>query len=99
LDWTPKNENTLNIDLYERLSKWQQGRRASLGRRSNLTLPVQQRAIILMRAGYSMNEIVNAAVEANRIKKEWAETLECWGWEWLDLFRESASRALRPRVV
>jgi hypothetical protein len=99
LDWTPKTETTLNIDLYERFSKLQQGRRASLGSRSDLTLPVQQRARILMRAGYSIHEIVNAAVEANRIKKERAETLERRGWERLDLFRESASRALRRRVV
>ena len=49
----------------------------------------------LFSAGYTIDEIATANLEAQQIKKERAESLERQNWDRFNIFMESALRTLR----
>jgi hypothetical protein len=94
LGWKSQNELKVNIDIYERFYRSQVRR----SRRHGLAIPVRQRTKLLIQSGYSIYEIADATLKVVHIKKERAETLEGQGWERVNMFMESASRAVRTVI-
>ena len=63
LGWFPQDVHTFELDSYDYTD-------VPKKRGSELVIPCNQRSAILLRAGYSVNEIVQAAEEAKDIKLE-----------------------------
>ena len=75
IGWTPLSSTTRNLELYEycKANSDSSPRKAS-------RIPVEKRGLLLIQAGYSLEEIGNAAMEADLHKKLRAETLQHIGW-------------------
>jgi hypothetical protein len=75
IDWFPQNVHTRNLDLFEYMhGERRQGRKA-------LLIPVETRGIMLLDAGYSIDEIGDATLEIAKIKKKRADSLKSQGWD------------------
>lgn len=75
IGWKPIRSEVRNLDLYEYTRN---DRR--YGKRQ-LILPVRKRAQILLNAGYSIDEIANATMEVDTVKKMRADSLKTQGWD------------------
>ena len=74
LSWECQDVSTRDIEFYEYM-KESEGRGRRHGRKQ-LLIPVRDRAMILLRAGYTIDEIGDAACEVDKIKKQRSETLK-----------------------
>lgn len=70
LDWAPCSTNERNLEMFEYLR--QNERRQS---RKSLVISTERRGRILLRMGYSIEEIAEAAMEAEEVKEQRQETL------------------------
>jgi hypothetical protein len=87
LGWKPQSVSMRNLDLYEFVRE----RRG----RKELAIPIQIRGIILLQAGYSLEEIGNAAMEVAKIKKLRSETLKKQGWDRANIILETTGKLPR----
>lgn len=69
IGWKAQSTSTRNLDLYEYMHP--QRRHG----RKQLAIPVQDRAQILLKRGYSLTDIASAAMTVEEIKRQRAETL------------------------
>ena len=69
-----KTSFSLDVDVYETT----RGKRKS---RKKLTIPVQERAQLLLNLGYSLQDIANATLEAHNISMERAKNCKETNWE------------------
>ena len=74
LSWDCQDVTTRDIEFYEYMRQNDgKGRRHG---RKELSIPVRDRAMICLRAGYTIDEIGDAACEVEKIKKQRADTLK-----------------------
>jgi hypothetical protein len=68
IGWEPQATQTRNLELYEYT-------RTARRSRKQLHIPVQARAILLLKGGYSLQEIGNATHQVELARKERADTI------------------------
>jgi hypothetical protein len=93
LGWKPQSVSKRNLDLYE----YVRGERPRRGRKE-LAIPLQIRGKILLQAGYSPEEIGNAAMEVAKIKKLRSDTLKNQGWDRANIILETTGKLPRGIV-
>eukprot|EP00339_Tiarina_fusa_P027761 CAMPEP_0117026962 /NCGR_PEP_ID=MMETSP0472-20121206/19766_1 /TAXON_ID=693140 ORGANISM="Tiarina fusus, Strain LIS" /NCGR_SAMPLE_ID=MMETSP0472 /ASSEMBLY_ACC=CAM_ASM_000603 /LENGTH=145 /DNA_ID=CAMNT_0004734103 /DNA_START=46 /DNA_END=483 /DNA_ORIENTATION=+ len=86
IGWEPQETLVRNLDLYEHM----RGDRRH-GRRE-LAIPVQTRGQILLRAGYSLEQIGNAALKVDETKKLRADTVRRQGWDRANMVLETTGK-------
>jgi hypothetical protein len=79
------------LDLYEYV-------RGERRQGKELAMPVKRRARLLSRAGYSLEEIGNASMEVQMVKKLRAETLKKKGWDRANIILETTGKLPRGIV-
>ncbi len=70
IGWKAQSSSTRNLDLYE----YMRGERRH--GRKQLVIPVQDRAHLLLTAGYSLNKIADATLAVEEVKKQRSESLK-----------------------
>jgi hypothetical protein len=76
LGWTPLTSTTCSLELFDILRD-ERGRR----RRKKLVLTNLQRAKIVLNAGYSLEQLAEAALQVNHIRESRRECLKLQGWD------------------
>jgi len=69
LEWDALSTSTRNLELYEYM-------RGERRKRSKLAIPVQKRAKLLLESGYSLDDIADATLEVEEVKKQRADSLK-----------------------
>ena len=92
IDWTPQNESSFSITAYEQSKPERR-------RRRKLLISVSNRAILLLAAGYSIDEIANASINAQQIKFSRQESVQNQSWDRVNMFMENTNDALRGMVT
>jgi hypothetical protein len=86
IGWEPQETHKRNLDFYEHM-------RADRRRgRKKLAIPVQKRGQILLRAGYTLEQIGNAAMKAHEDKKLRADTLKHQSWDRANMVLETTGK-------
>ena len=73
IGWKPVESSTRDIALYDYLRESQRRPRKSLG------ISVPRRAQLLIQAGYSIDQIADAAMKVQAIQRQRAESLQATG--------------------
>jgi hypothetical protein len=76
LGWTPLTSTTCSLELFD-CFRDARGRR----RRKKLVLSTQQRAKIVLNAGYSLDQLAEACLEADFIRESRRDCLKVQGWD------------------
>jgi hypothetical protein len=89
LGWEHQSVSQNDLELYEytRLER-RRGRR-------KLAIPVQRRGQLLLQAGYSVEDIGNATMDVQKIKKLRSETLKNQGWDKVNIILETTGKLPR----
>jgi hypothetical protein len=87
MDWTPQGESSYSINAYEQC-------RPRRRRRRRLLISVSNRAILLLAAGYSIDDIADASTNAQQIKFGRQQTRENHSWDRVNLMMEHTNDAL-----
>jgi hypothetical protein len=85
IGWEPQETHTRNLELYEHMRADRRGRR-------ELVIPVQKRGQILLRAGYSLEQIGDAAMKVDVMKKLRADTLKHQAWDRANMVLETTGK-------
>ena len=92
IDWKPQGEKNYSIDAYERC-------RPIRRRRRRLLISVSNRAILLLAAGYSIDDIADASINAQQIKFSRQESMNASQYsERVSLLVENTNDALNDMV-
>jgi hypothetical protein len=92
IDWQPQGERNYSINAYERC-------RPVRRRRRRLLISVSNRAILLLSAGYSIDEIADASINAQQIKFSRQESMNASQYmERVSLLMENTNDALNDMV-
>jgi hypothetical protein len=78
IDWLPQGERVFSVESYEQC-------KPARRRRRRLLISVSHRAILLLAAGYSIDDIADASINAQQIKFSRQETMQA------SLYRERVS--------
>jgi hypothetical protein len=73
IGWKPVERNTFDIAMYDYLRESQRRPRKSL------RISIANRALLLMQAGYSIDQIVDAVMKVQVIQKQRTESLQSTG--------------------
>jgi hypothetical protein len=92
MDWTPQNESSFSITAYEQCKPKRR-------RRRRLLISVSNRAILLLAAGYSIDDIADASINAQQIKFGRQESMQNQNWDRVNMFMENTNDALRGMVT
>lgn len=87
IDWAPQNEKSFSVNAYEQCKPRRR-------RRRKLLISVSNRAILLLAAGYTIDEIADASMDAQSIKEGRQQTLENQSWDRVNLLMENTGDAL-----
>jgi hypothetical protein len=87
IDWTPQGEVSYKINVYESV-------RGTRRRRRKLLITVSNRAILLLAAGYSIDEIADASINAQQIKYGRQESMQNQSWDRLNMMMETTNSTL-----
>lgn len=87
IDWTPQKETRLSINAYEQCKPRRR-------RRRKLLISVSNRAILLLAAGYSIDEIADASIDAQQIKLGRQQTLDNQSWDRINHMLETTGDAI-----
>jgi hypothetical protein len=87
IDWTPQGEVSYTINVYESV-------RGTRRRRRKLLITVSNRAILLLAAGYSIDEIADASINAQQIKYGRQESMQNQSWDRLNMMMETTNSTL-----
>jgi hypothetical protein len=93
IDWTPQNESSFSIMAYEECKPKRRRRRRKL------LISVSNRTLLLLVAGYSIDEIGNASTNAQDIKFGRQESIENQNWDRVNMFIENTNDTLREMVT
>ena len=74
IGWERQDVTTSDIDFYEYMRENEDGGRKH--GRKQLAISVQERAMICLRAGHTLDEIGDAACKVDKVKKQRADTLK-----------------------
>jgi hypothetical protein len=91
--WEPIDTRKTTVDLYEIF------REGSRRGKNNLKLELFERAVILLRAGYSIDEIGEATEAAHETMKLRAESSQTQKWEYFQLTASKAGRKIKKIVT
>ena len=89
MGWTAYESHTHNLEIYDFC---RQSERKS---RRKLIMTFERRNQLLIKAGYTMEEVMDAAMEAAAIQKSRRESLEGQGWERFVTVLESTGKLPR----
>jgi hypothetical protein len=86
-------KTVIDIESFEKLQSIRRGK-AKRRRVKDLYMPVQVRAALLLSRGFTLEEIVKAVLEVERIKKSRHESMKLNGWQKVNIALDSAGRSL-----
>jgi hypothetical protein len=92
LGWKHVNETILTVDVFDQIRLGQRRRR------KQLLLPVDIRARLLLDAGHSLYEIIDATMEAQTTKRLRYESAQMKNWERLEQAVEATGKTIRKIV-
>lgn len=92
IDWKCQNVLEMNFEYYEKFYAPSQGKKRH---RKELAIPCRERFEILLRAGFGLDEIVNASLTVQRVQNERMETLRSQSWDRFHVLFESAKEGLK----
>jgi len=81
IDWNPQDEHRHSVTAYEQCKPKRR-------RRRKLLISVSNRAILLLAAGYSIDEIADASIQVQQIKSGRQESLQNQNWDRVNLLME-----------
>ena len=84
IGWMPQDTIVYDVDMYEYC-------RVERRPKKKLVIPVEKRGQLLMNAGYTLNDIADAAMQVQQIKKERFETLQNQGWDRFNMILEASA--------
>jgi hypothetical protein len=88
IGWEPQGETRhMTVELYELLKNRRKGRK--------LKIPKTDRADMLVRAGYSVDEIVAAVEQCTEVRKRRESSQRGQRWEMFAVVKERATKVLR----
>ena len=87
IDWTPQGEISYKINVYESI-------RGTRRRRRKLLISVSNRAILLLAAGYSIDDIADASIDAQQVKFGRQESMQNQAWDRVNMMMESTGDAI-----
>jgi hypothetical protein len=87
IDWAPQDERSYTLNAYEQSKPKRR-------RRRKLLISVSNRAILLLAAGYSINEIADASINAQEIKFGRQESYHNQQWDRVNVFMESTNNVV-----
>jgi hypothetical protein len=85
LDWNPQTITTRNLELYEYC-------RSERRQRKQLAIPVQKRTHLLLKGGYSLEEIAESALTVASVKSHRRETIANQGWDRFNIIMETTGK-------
>ena len=91
IDWEIQNKTDLTVNAYEQCKPKRR-------RRRKLLISVSQRAILLLAAGYSIDEIADASMDAQSVKDSRKQSLENQSWDRVHYLREATGDAVAGLV-
>lgn len=91
IDWEIQNKTELSVNAYEQFKPKRR-------RRRKLLISVSQRAILLLAAGYSIDEIADASMLAQNVKDSRKQSLESQSWDRVHFLREATGDAVAGLV-
>ena len=91
IDWEIQNKTDLTVNAYEQCKPKRR-------RRRKLLISVSQRAILLLAAGYSIDEIADASMDAQSVKDSRKLSLENQSWDRVHFLREATGDAVAGLV-
>jgi hypothetical protein len=92
IDWIPQGESVFAVDVYEEI-------KPARRRRRKLLISVSSRAILLLAAGYSVDEIADASINAQHIKDGRQASMQAnEHWERVALMMETTNGAVTGLV-
>jgi hypothetical protein len=90
IGWEPQETRHMTVDVYELIKNRRSG--------NNLKIPKADRADMLVRAGYSVNEIIAAVEQCNAVCKQREASQRGQKWEMFIVVKERAARALKKSI-
>ena len=87
IDWKPQGEISYKLDVYETV-------RGTRRRRRKLLISVSNRAILLLAAGYTIDDIADASIDAQQIKFGRQESMQNQGWDGVNMMMETTGDAV-----
>lgn len=87
IGWKAYQTTTRNLELFEFI-RWDERR----SDRKHLIIPVEQRGQLLLRSGYTIDQIANATVKADEIKEQRQGTLRKQGWDRMAMVLETTGK-------
>jgi hypothetical protein len=87
IDWEAQGEITYKINVYESI-------RGTRRRRRKLLISVSNRAILLLAAGYSIDDIADASINAQQIKFGRQESMQNQAWDRVNMMMETSRGAV-----
>lgn len=93
MGWDAFSCGVYKVDMYEQARSKERREKAD-----NLRIPVMQRAEILIRSGYHIQDIAAATLEAETIRRERAQTFHRKKLDRLQLAVESAGERLKSGI-
>ena len=91
-------KTVIDLESYE-LAQARRPRKAKRRRVKDLYMPVQVRAALLLSRGFTLEEIVKAVLEVERIKKSRHESMKINGWQKMNIALDSAGRSLFRKLT
>lgn len=87
IDWKPVESTTTDVELYDYL------RSTERRHGKKLIIPVQDRAQIVIQAGYSMEDVADVVLEMDKIRKERADSFATTGFgEKMHIFQQQMTK-------
>jgi hypothetical protein len=87
IDWEAQGEVSYKINVYESI-------RGTRRRRRKLLISVSNRAILLLAAGYSIDDIADASINAQQIKFGRQESMQNQAWDRVNMMMETSRGAV-----
>ena len=87
IDWTPQGEISYKLNVYESI-------RGARRRRRKLLISVSNRAILLLAAGYTIDDIADASINAQQIKFGRQESMQNQAWDRVNMMMETTGDAM-----
>jgi len=91
IDWERQNKTELSVNSYEQRKPKRRSRR-------KLLISVSQRAVLLLAAGYSIDEIADASMVAQNVKDSRKQSAENQQWDRVHFLREATEDAVSGLV-
>jgi hypothetical protein len=91
-------KTVIDVESFEK-AQWKRRGKAKRKRVKDLYMPVQVRAALLLSRGFTLEEIVKAVLEVERIKKSRHESMKLNGWQKVNIAIDSAGKSLFRKLT